>query len=461
LTLFFDIGRTSKIEENKIEMKINKKFVIPFALLLLSVAGLQAWTDHTLGTYPALANMPEVKDAKPVQVESFEDFLAKESQGLVILIKEQEDFARANIQNYPPKPDSIVFDPNDKKNLRKNFLMAMRLNPEVPLAYYIQELPGVTVSKAETFPIEKLSVYKDLSFFNRMTYKALKPKANVSPLAVLATAADEPDYGHDIGLYEDSEVEPGTGKITEHGKIYGFGEQPFGDKRFEYSSQAPFHMGFYHEAGIVYAAGGFIKRTLPEYRMNQYLSLARYAFKTGHPYWGYRFTGWGLHFVQDLTQPYHTTLIPGVGATRMLLINIISKVGLDGSKNAMIKRVADRHTAIEHYQFEWFYSIFKNKEADNLMLRAFSDISADTTYGEFNQDYIRNVLSKESNGRASELDENIEGWEEIFKFLDYSVRYETVKPDSPGKKEVDEFLVVVMKSFGAHTRNYLRAALKY
>jgi hypothetical protein len=30
-----------------------------------------------------------------------------------------------------------------------------------------------------------------------------------------------------------------------------------------------------------------------------------------------------------------------------------------------------------------------------------------------------------------------------------------------GKKEVDEFLILVMKSFGAHTRNYLRAALKY
>ena len=119
----------------------------------------------------------------------------------------------------------------------------------------------------------------------------------------------------------------------------GFGEQPFGDKRFEYSSQAPFHMGFYHEASIVYAAGGFIKRTLPEYRMNQFLTLARFAFKTGHPYWGYRFAGWGLHFVQDLTQPYHTTLLPGVGTTRMLWINIISKIGLDGSKNAMIKRV--------------------------------------------------------------------------------------------------------------------------
>ncbi|MBK9500535.1 MAG: phospholipase [Leptospiraceae bacterium] len=343
-------------------MKNNRKITISIMLIFLSGTGLFAWTDHTLGTYPALANMPEVKDSKPVQVESFEDFLKKESQGLAVLMKEQEDFARANIQNYPPKPDSILFDPNDKQNIRKNFLMAMRLNPNIPLAYYIQELPGTNVSKAESFPIEKISVYKDISFFNRMTYRALKPKANVSPLAVLATAADEPDYGHDIGLYEDNEVEAGKGVITEQGKIYGFGQQPFGDKRFEYGSQAPFHMGFYHEAGIVYAAGGFIKRTLPEYRMNQYLSLARFAFKTGHPYWGYRFTGWGLHFVQDLTQPYHTTLIPGVGAPRMLLINIISKFGLDGAKNGMIKRVADRHTAIEHYQFEWFYSILKIKK---------------------------------------------------------------------------------------------------
>ena len=432
---------------------MSKKISILIFIVYLSVLGLQAWTDHTLGTYPTLANMPEIKDAKPVQVESFEDFLKKEGQGLAVLLKEQEEFSRANIPNYPPKPDSLVFDPSDTKNLRKNFLISMRLNPNIPLTYYIQELPGVNVPKSEKFPIENLSVYKDLSFFNRMNYRTLKVKSNVSPLAILATAADEPDYGHDIGLYTDSN--------SEHGKEMGFGEQPFGDKRFEYSSQAPFHMGFYHEASIVYAAGGFIKRTLPEYRMNQFLTLARFAFKTGHPYWGYRFAGWGLHFVQDLTQPYHTTLLPGVGTTRMLWINIISKIGLDGSKNAMIKRVADRHTSIEHYQFEWFYSIFQNKETDNLMLRAFSDVSGDIAYGEFNQDYIRNILSKESNSRAEDLDQKIEAWEQIFKFMDYEVRYEDIKDNSNEKKAIDDYLIVLMKSFGAHTRNYLRAALKY
>ncbi|MBK9500522.1 MAG: hypothetical protein IPO06_14320 [Leptospiraceae bacterium] len=35
----------------------------------------------------------------------------------------------------------------------------------------------------------------------------------------MATAADEPDYGHDIfGLNEDNEVEAGKGVIAEQGK---------------------------------------------------------------------------------------------------------------------------------------------------------------------------------------------------------------------------------------------------
>ncbi|HMX31140.1 MAG TPA: phospholipase [Leptospiraceae bacterium] len=440
-------------------MKIYKIFMLPSLALLMSMFGLQAWTDHTLGTYPALASMPEVKNAKPVQVEAFEDFLTKESQGLAQLIKEQEEFARANIQNYPPKPDSIVFDPNDKKNIRKNFLMAMRLNPEVRLAYFIQELPGTNVS--DKFPPENVSVYKNIEFLKRLNFKNLKVKSTVSALAVLATAADEPDYGHDIGLYEDNEVEPGKGIMTEHGKIYGFGKQPFGDKRFEYGSQAPFHMGFYHEAGIIYKFGGFIKRTLPEYRLHQFLTLARFAFKTGHPYWGYRFTGWGLHFVQDLTQPYHSTLVPGVGPSKLFFANAISMIGLSGAKNGLAKRVADRHTAIEHYQFEWFESIFRNKETDNKMLIAFSDMSQDSSYGEFDHDYIRNVLTKESNERASELDSRIENWEAILKFMDHNIKYEDVKDDSPAKQEIQEFLIILMKSFGSHTRNYLRAALKY
>ena len=104
--------------------------------------------------------------------------------------------------------------------------------------------------------------------------------------------------------------------------MYGFGPQPFGDARFPYSSQAPFHMGFFHESAVVYAAAGFLQRSWPDWRAYQYMGLARLAFATGHPYWAYRFLGWGLHHVQDLTQPYHAKPLPGVELASLLVLAV-------------------------------------------------------------------------------------------------------------------------------------------
>lgn len=34
------------------------------------------------------------------------------------------------------------------------------------------------------------------------------------------------------------------------------------------------------------------------------------AFRRGHPYWGARFLAWSLHYLQDLTQPFHAEQLP-------------------------------------------------------------------------------------------------------------------------------------------------------
>jgi hypothetical protein len=67
-------------------------------------------------------------------------------------------------------------------------------------------------------------VEQTLSPWNRQRFIRVADGENVAPLAVLASAADEPDYGHDINLFSDN---PG-----EVGALYGFGPQPFGDARF-------------------------------------------------------------------------------------------------------------------------------------------------------------------------------------------------------------------------------------
>ena len=95
-------------------------------------------------------------------------------------------------------------------------------------------------------------------------------RRDAARLAVVASAADEPDYGHDINLFSDN---PG-----EAGARYNFGKQPFGDARFEYSSQAPFHIGYYHENELIFRAAPYLARTYPEVRVHQYLGLARFAF---------------------------------------------------------------------------------------------------------------------------------------------------------------------------------------
>jgi hypothetical protein len=43
-----------------------------------------------------------------------------------------------------------------------------------------------------------------------------------------------------------------------------------------------------------------------------YSELARGAFQTGHPYWGFRFLAWSIHYLQDVTQPWHTVFLPGL-----------------------------------------------------------------------------------------------------------------------------------------------------
>jgi hypothetical protein len=86
-------------------------------------------------------------------------------------------------------------------------------------------------------------------------------------------------------------------------------------------------MGFYHQARVLYWAAPFVGRTYPLLRVHQFLGLAELAFRTGHPYWGWRFTGNAAHYVQDLTQPYHASLLPGVSTLRMLGINLLARYG--------------------------------------------------------------------------------------------------------------------------------------
>lgn len=270
---------------------------LPSLLLCLGLCSLSpgagAWSNHSVGSYLALRDLPALREAPEVAVESLEQFVSEQYPGLVALLDEQENFARKHFPDYPPRPDNLRLAPQPGADLRRDLLMALRVNPQIHLAQVIQPMPGEDLAGRPQLKATEVMVEQTLSPWNRQRFIQLQSGQTVAPLAVLATAADEPDYGHDINLFSDN---PGA-----VGALYGFGVQSFGDARFQYSSQAPFHMGFFHESAVVYVAAPFLLRNWPDWRAYQYFGLARFAFANGHPYWGYRFLGWGMHYLQDLT----------------------------------------------------------------------------------------------------------------------------------------------------------------
>ncbi len=431
--------------------------------LTLTASQAFAWSNHSVPSYRALEQMPELAHAAPVTVEPLEAFLKAEEKTIEALLATQEAWAAANLENYPTRPAALAFVAKPERTdeaRRKAFFMALRIAPNSKFALYIQPDPlqpvtgtRLAYSAVNTLPEQPHSEYK---------FIALKPGDTVAPLAVIASAADEPDYGLDINLFEDSP--------SEWGKLYGFGKLPFGNPALYFSTQAPFHMGFFHEDRIVYLAAPFIKRTFPLLRSYQYWSLAALAFRTGHPYWGWRFAGLSLHYLQDLTQPYHASLAPGNSTIKMLGINVLAMAGMGGMKDDMIVLLSNRHLALEKYQNELMHNAASNK-LETAIERALHNTSNDQSYPEWSDKYLRNVVSAQSWAYAPQLTDILVATMPA-KFVsdpsfDFGVKEseitlvdELAKQDGASRAKLENALAELLGNFGAHSRNAVRSIMK-
>jgi len=354
-----------------------------------------AWSNHALCTWTALSVLPEITGRPPVRVTSLASFLAADPAGLAELLRAEEAWARANVPAYPPRPDALAFRAEVPPAERvARFLAAIRVNPSAKLALYLQLPPGQAPGGRRTLAEADVTVMKTDEAAKLNTFVALQEGELVPAVDVIASASDEPDYGLDFGLWEDNG--------TAYGRSYGFGKQPFGNPAVEWSSQGPLHLGYFHEAQIVYKAAPFLVRAYPEYRIHLWRSLAAFALRKGHDYWAWRFAGWGMHYLQDLTQPYHARVLPGVGVTRMLWINTIDLVGLRGPKQDAIQLVTNRHFALENFERQWMRSVWAAPTRPDVGIEALRDTRADRMpYGD---DWPRQVVSKEAHVAADAID---------------------------------------------------------
>lgn len=346
-------------------------------LLLLAAPTLAlAWEDHAPLTAAALAGEPALSDAAGVEVEPIEAFAVAERDRLGPLLEAEEQWARAHVAEYPPRPDALRFSKDgDPATLPRRLLEAMRVSPETVLLPHVQQLPGEPDGGRPALPWGAISTLPPPPHHERLVFRALRAGERVSPLAVIAEGSDEPDHGLDIGLFEDSG--------TAFGARFGYGRQPFGNPRLPFATQAPFHMGFFHEARLLTALVPSLRRVYPEARIHAFATLARFAFDRGHPYWGWRFLGMGLHYVQDLTQPYHATVYPGASVLELIAVSALDLAGVHGPRQRRMELLTDLHLGLELRQFEIVWNALAAPRRDAPVLAALRDRSRDEGVGPY------------------------------------------------------------------------------
>lgn len=454
----------SNLVRDRNNMKLISRGTVIVVMLLAVFSAprsADAWYNHTLLTTPALEGTEELKNASPVRAETLRDFLIAEEKELEKLLAGQEAWCRKNLPDYAPRPESLAFRATGStSDVVDRFLRAIRMNPGMRCPLFLQRLPGEKL-RGRRFDPKKISVLKDPSFMNRIHYVAVRRGELLSPLHVLATASDEPDYGFDLGLFSDNK--------TPFGAVYGFGLQSFGNPNLDYGSQAPFHMGFYHEPWILYFFGPFLKKTYPEYRIHLFKELAVFAFQRGHIYWGWRFMGWGMHYLGDLSMPYHVTPLPGVSTLRMIWINLKAMIGFPESKNNAVQLVSNRHTVLEEYQEIIAREAYLSGSKDHPFFKALKNPVETVPYTD---NFPREVASAEAYERADGIDEIIESYVpkkmvsdpsfEVSGSRELQNLLEVIRKEK-GKKAIDVMnrsLAEIFRSYSMHCSSYMKAIRK-
>lgn len=378
-------------------MKFFKLFYILIIVFFLLPLRMLAWSEHPMILYPILRDMPAFVYAEAVEVKSLERFLMEEEQGLMKLLANHETYAREHILNYAPRPDALAFKATgNAADVLPRFFAAIRINPQVKMALYLHLLAGEDPGERELVDPYDITPLKRLYEMLHVDYIKIEEGEFVEPVYILASASDEPDYGFDIGLFEDNK--------SVWGRTYGFGKQSFGNPELEYGSQAPFHMGFYHESRIVFAAAPFLKKTFVTYRIHLYKTLAEYAFNAGQGYWGYRFLGWATHYLNDMSMPYHTSVLPAKRTLGMLWINIKAMLGLPRSLNNTVQLLSNRHTVYEQFQWKVLREAHLSGDKEHPFLKALVTPVDKIPYSD---DFVRNVASRESNRLARKHDKRL------------------------------------------------------
>lgn len=334
--------------------------IIRFLIIIIAVISFSgnifAFRDHALLAYYVFSDARNCEEFSTlnnsVSVQSMEKFLEAVSQDpkqyeeLKSCFEEIEKFSKEKIPGYQPVPDSLKLTGNKNSLTKSRFLDALRINSAVIVdpcvRSFLLKVDAISDFGKEFSAASQQTALGDIGIGYDDKVKSLTNNEPISAFAVLCTACDEPDYGYDQLLFQKSPTDSDE---------YDFGIQPFAATNNPSSTQAPFHMGFFHEAWILNKLAPSFMQSYVEYRVKQYTELSKFAFKNGHDYWGWRFLGWSLHYVQDLCQPYHSTLMPGTSTVKLVFAGLLSTLGMSYLQDRYTNLASNLHCGFELYVY--------------------------------------------------------------------------------------------------------------
>jgi hypothetical protein len=431
-------------------------------LALLWWAGAsQAAGFHAPASYRALEIMPEVADASRVTVESLDSFLRLQEKTLEALLASQEAWAMASLDYYPNSPPELAFIARPQRSdeaRRAAFLRALRISPNTKFALFYEPDPSGADSNNPRGAVLNAAQVGSVTAEGSLAgpekkLLALRPGDQISPLAVLASATDEPAYGMDAYLWDDSP--------TPRPMRYGFGPQPFGNPGSPADAQAPFQMGFFHEDAVLYSVAPWARRSMVLARFYQFSTLASLALRTGHDYWGWRFAGLALYYVQNLTHPYFTRLAPGESSVVLLGYQTLARLGMPALRKGRIRAITNQRVALTGVQA----ALVGSSKA------ALQTQDQDSKYPEWNNRYLRDVVAAQSAQLADAahqvLLENLPAEWLVQPAIDLQAGDATMRllpdllqQDEGRRARLQVLNNEIMRNFGAHSRNAVRAIVR-
>ncbi len=312
-----------------------------------------AFRDHALLSYYVFSEERNNDESsalrKPVTVESLDKFLESVSKDPTQYLNLQkcfeviENYSKSKIPGYRPLPNKLKLPFNSATLTKSGFIDAIRVNSSVTGDPYVRSFLQKIDKLPEYKEFSEVSLQNlDVGVYYDDKVEDLPNFAQIPAFDVLCTACDEPDYSQDLNLWQKSPTDSDK---------YGFGMQPFSAPGPDYLTKTQFHLGFFHESWLMNKVGSSFMQSYIEYRIKQFTTLSAFAFQNNHDYWGWRFLGWGMHYVQDLCQPYHTTIMPGASTAKLAFAGILYKIGISSVAEGYGMLSGKAHSGIELYVY--------------------------------------------------------------------------------------------------------------